>query len=63
MSDECIPDREEQIKYLGNMRVVIYTAEQFIDQEEFGPESVVVTSNFWVRQADPNKPSWIDGKV
>lgn len=61
--DECIPDREEQMKYLGNLKMVIYTTEQEFNQEGYGDETIVTRSRFWTRQIDQTKPTWLDGRM
>ena len=50
VAEECIADRDEQMKYLGNMRLVIYTTEQEFNQEEYGDEAIMSRSRFVTRQ-------------
>ena len=49
VAEECIADRDEQMKYLGNMRLVIYTTEQEFNQEEYGDEAIMSRSRFVTR--------------
>ena len=49
VADECIADRDEQIKYLGNLRLIVYTTQQEFDQGAYGDEAIVTRSRFWTR--------------
>ena len=31
VSEECIPDRDKQMEYLGNIKLIVYSTEQVFD--------------------------------
>ena len=41
VSDECIPNFEEQKKYLGPINIVFLMNESYFDQTKFGEDSIV----------------------
>ena len=45
------------------MRLVVYTSEQYFSQDIFGPEAIVKTSKFYMRQIDPETPAYIEAYI
>ena len=52
ISKECIPDLEQQIKYLGPMNMQVYYNTQRFDQNEYGEAEINKTSTFKTVQVD-----------
>ena len=38
--EECLPDREKQMEYIGNFNVVIYVSEAHFLKDEYGARSI-----------------------
>ena len=57
---ECNADRDIQMKYLGNMVVKMYVVDANFDRSSFSEFPVVKQAQFFTRQVDQAKPSWID---
>lgn len=63
IDDECVPILEEQIKYLGELDLILYYNQEFFAQTEFGDasiERVSVLENF---QLDQFRPNWLQSVV
>ena len=63
VSDECIPDLQKQIDYLGQMNLVIYYADQSFVEQSYEEETISVRSRFINRQIDNQTPSSIVGEL
>ena len=63
VAKECIPDRDKQMNYLGNIKLVVFSTEQEFDQETYGVGAIAARSRFWTRQIDQTKPTWLDGRI
>ena len=40
VQEECLPDREKQMEYLGNINVKMYVSEANFVRDEFGARSI-----------------------
>ena len=60
---DCNDNRDEQIKYLGNMRLIVLTTEQVFNQQEYDSEVIETRSRFFTSQIDPNSPTWLSGEL
>ena len=49
VSSECIPDRDQQMEYLGNFKFVVLSTIQFFDQETYGMGAIKRRSRFETR--------------
>ena len=58
--ESCIPDRQQQMDYLGNMQMVVYTDEEAFRLKDFEQE-IERRSRFFTKQVDNSKPVWFDG--
>ena len=40
VAEECIEDREAQMNYLGNMRMLFLLSEQILNSREYGKDTI-----------------------
>ena len=59
ISDECISDLDEQIKYLGPIHVVLYHTEEIFIQNQYEENAIRRQSVIWNQQVDETTPNWI----
>jgi len=52
VAPECIADRDQQMAYLGNIRMVFLTTVQTFNQQEFGEAAIKQESRIFSQQVD-----------
>ena len=61
VAEECVRDKQEQMDYLGNIRLIFLVTEQAFNSQGFGEDAIVTRSKIYTKQIDNTKPHWIDG--
>ena len=63
IGEECVPDLQAQIDYLGAVQFMIYFNTERFDRTKYGAEAIVKESNIVTQQVDHRVPNWIQTYV
>jgi len=49
VTPDCIPEREKQMEYLGNMKAMVYMGEQIFNQNGYNEDTILKRSRFYTQ--------------
>ena len=61
--DDCNFDRDEMLKYLGSLQMIIWSNSASFQLDAYGAESITKESQVTRIQIDEYRPSWINTKI